>query len=115
MDWREKLADFLTFGGLTRAREWSDYEAEGARRAERRCDSWREFKAWRDIGIEPLRALVAATSANAKIIGRNDLGVLAPGKTADIAAWGKNIMTDHKAISECDFVMKDGTIYKTKK
>lgn len=31
------------------------------------CDRpWREFKAWRDIGIGPLRTLVAATSANAK-------------------------------------------------
>ena len=79
------------------------------------CDSWREFKAWRDIGIGPLRTLVAATSANAKIIGRNDLGAITAGKTADIAGWGRDIMTDHKAVSECDFVMKEGIIYKTKK
>lgn len=76
------------------------------------CDSWREFKAWRDIGIPALRTLVAATSANAKIIGREDLGMLAAGKIADIAAWSRDILTDHKAISECDFVMKEGVIYK---
>lgn len=48
-----------------------------------------------------------------KIIGRNDLGAITAGKTADIAGWGRDIMTDHKAaVSECDFVMKEGIIYK---
>lgn len=78
-------------------------------------DSWREFKAWRDIGIPALRALVAATSDNAKIIGRNDLGSILPGKTADLSGWGKDIINDHKALSECAFVMKDGYICKKPK
>ena len=78
-------------------------------------DCWREFKAWRDIGIPPLRTLAAATSANARIVGRNDIGVLAAGKLADISGWSRDILTDHKAVSECDFVMKEGAIYKSKK
>lgn len=75
-------------------------------------DSWREFKAWRDNGISALRTLVAATSVNARIVGREDLGVLEKGKTADIAAWKSDILNDHEAIRHCDFVMKEGVIYK---
>ncbi|MEL7568721.1 MAG: amidohydrolase family protein, partial [Dehalobacterium sp.] len=75
-------------------------------------DSWREFKAWRDIGIPALRALVAATSDNAKIVGRKDTGVIAPGKLADIAAWSRDLINDPKALSQCSFVMKEGTVYK---
>ena len=76
------------------------------------CDSWREFKAWRDIGIPALRTLVAASSANARIIGRDDLGIIDSGKTADISAWGRDLISDHKALSECSFVMKEGTVYR---
>lgn len=77
-------------------------------------DSWCEFQAWRNIGIPALRVLVAATSDNAKIIGREDLGVLAPGKTADIAGWHRDLLNDVDALSECSFVMKEGTVYKNK-
>jgi imidazolonepropionase-like amidohydrolase len=59
-----------------------------------------------------LRVLVAATSANAKICGRNDIGALAPGKLADIAAWSGNLLEDSYALRECAFVMKDGVVYK---
>lgn len=75
-------------------------------------DSWCEFQAWRNIGIPALRTLVAATSANAKIIGREDLGVIAPGKLADISGWPRDLLTDFEALSECGFVMKEGTIYR---
>lgn len=76
-------------------------------------DGWREFKAWRDLGIPALRTLVAATSANAKIIDRNEIGIITPGKKADIAGWHRNILTDHYALSECSFVMKEGMVYPT--
>lgn len=75
-------------------------------------DCWVEFKSWRDNGIPALRVLVAATSDNAKIIGRPDLGSLEPGKIADVAAWSRDIIEDHEAISVCDFVMKEGTVVK---
>lgn len=73
-------------------------------------DGWREFKCWRELGIPALRTLVAATSDNAKIVGREDLGVLAPGKTADITAWNSDILNDNSALagSNCTFVMKEG-------
>lgn len=75
-------------------------------------ECWHEFKSWRDNGIPALRTLVAATSDNAKIIRRPDLGSLEPGKIADIVAWSRDIINDPEAISVCDFVMKEGKIYK---
>jgi len=77
-------------------------------------DSWREFMAWIDIGIPPLRALVAATSANARICGIGDkVGTLKPGMLADIAAWSRDIEHDKRALSQCDFVMKEGFVHKS--
>jgi imidazolonepropionase-like amidohydrolase len=73
---------------------------------------WLEFKAWRDLGIPALRALIAATGDNAKICGLTDIGILAPGKLADISAWSRDLLTDKYALSECSFVMKEGIVYK---
>lgn len=36
--------------------------------------------------------------------------MIAPGKTADIAAWHRDILTDIEAIRDCDFVMKEGRV-----
>ena len=76
-------------------------------------ECWREFKAWRDSGIPALRTLVAATSANAKILRRPELGSIAPGQMADLAGWGRDILEDHEALSECSFVMKGGRVIST--
>lgn len=73
-------------------------------------DCWREFKAWRDSGIPALRTLVAATSDNARILRRPELGSIAPGQVADLAGWGRDLLTDHEALSECAFVMKGGRV-----
>jgi imidazolonepropionase-like amidohydrolase len=35
-------------------------------------------------------------------------GVLEPGKYADISAWGRDLLTDDKALLDCVFVMKEG-------
>ena len=42
MTFRDKLADWISGGALTRAREWSEYEAELARRAEKRASDWKD-------------------------------------------------------------------------
>lgn len=42
MTFREKLADWISGGALTRAREWSEYEAKLARRAEKRASDWQD-------------------------------------------------------------------------
>ena len=75
-------------------------------------ECFREFSTWRRSGIPALRTLKAATSVNARILGNSQIGVLAPGKIADIAGWASDIENDIDAISQCAFVMKDGIIYK---
>lgn len=76
-------------------------------------ESGREYEAWMNSGIDPYRALKAATSVNAEICQRSDIGVIAPGKLADIAAWNRDPLTDPKAFLDCSFVMKDGVVYET--
>lgn len=73
-------------------------------------EHWVEFTAWRKSGVSALETLRAATSVNAEICNRNDIGVIAAGKTADIAAWHRDIITDMEAIRDCDFVMKEGRV-----
>lgn len=45
-----------------------------------------EFQAMVKAGVSPIRALKAATSVAAELLGRDDLGVLASGKLAEIVA-----------------------------
>ena len=78
-------------------------------------DGWREFESWMLSGIDPFRALKAATSINAKILEMDKLiGTIEPGKLADIAGWHRDLLTDPKALKECDFVMKEGKICEAK-
>lgn len=75
-----------------------------------------EYDAWLRSGMDPFRALKAATKNNAEILGIADkTGTLEPGKLADIAAWKKDLMTDSQALLDCAFVMKEGTVYETEK
>lgn len=72
-------------------------------------DGWVEFASWMRAGMSPFRALKAATSVNAEILGIDSYtGSLVPGKRADIAAWHRDLLRDPLALKECDFVMKDG-------
>ena len=53
-----------------------------------------EFQAMVKAGLSPIRALKAATSVAAELLGRDDLGVLAPGKLADIVAMPGDPIAD---------------------
>jgi imidazolonepropionase-like amidohydrolase len=64
------------------------------------------------LGMKPLAALRAATYADAKLLGRDELGTLAPGKLADVIAVPGDPSTDITAIEKVFFVMKDGVIYR---
>ena len=72
----------------------------------------REFQAMVAAGISPLRALRAATSVAAEMLGRNDLGVLTPGASADIVAMPGNPLDDIAATTQVDFVMRSGVVYR---
>jgi imidazolonepropionase-like amidohydrolase len=71
-----------------------------------------EFQAMVKAGLSSIRALKAATSVAAGLLGRDDLGVLAPGKLADIVAMPGNPIADIRATAKVDFVMKDGVVYR---
>lgn len=76
-------------------------------------ENGREYACWLRSGMDPFRALKAATSVNAEILGIDDIGVIAPGKRADIAAWNRDLLSDENALLDCAFVMKDGVVYET--
>ena len=75
-----------------------------------------EYEAWMKSGMGGFRALKAATAVNAEILGiADETGTITEGKKADIAAWSRDLLTDGKALLDCAFVMKEGTIYETEK
>lgn len=79
-------------------------------------DSGYEYESWMLSGMDPFRILKAATATNAGILGMDDkIGTLEPGKYADISGWGRDLLTDPKALLDCGFVMKDGVTYKAEK
>ena len=75
-------------------------------------EAYREFESMVRAGLTPLQGLRAATSVAAGIVGLGDLGTLAVGKTADLAAWGSDPVTDPRALRNCVFVMREGRIYR---
>ena len=71
-----------------------------------------EFQAMVKAGLSSVRALKAGTSVAAELLGRSDLGVLAPGKLADIVANPGDPIAYIGATAKVDFVMKDGVVYR---
>jgi imidazolonepropionase-like amidohydrolase len=71
-----------------------------------------EFQAMVKAGLTAVRALKAATSVAAELLSREDLGMLAPGKLADIVAMPGDPIADIGATAKVDFVMKDGIVYR---
>lgn len=77
-------------------------------------ESWYEYRCWIRSGMDPFRTLKSATAVNANILGIDHIvGTIEPGKLADIAGWHRDLLKDCDALSECDFVMKDGIVYPT--
>ncbi|HJU15766.1 MAG TPA: amidohydrolase family protein [Stellaceae bacterium] len=68
----------------------------------------------REIGLSPMEAIVAATSLNAKVIGlAGRVGVIGPGKLADITIWNADPLADITVLQQSDklaAVIKDGRL-----
>jgi imidazolonepropionase-like amidohydrolase len=71
-----------------------------------------EFQAMVAAGLTPARALRAGTSVAAELLERDDVGVLASGKQADIVAMPGNPLEDIAVTARVDFVMRAGRIYR---
>jgi imidazolonepropionase-like amidohydrolase len=64
-----------------------------------------------DAGFTPEAALYTATATAADALGRDDLGVLAPGKKADMIAVRGNPTEDIHALRKLEMVMQGGKKY----
>lgn len=72
-----------------------------------------EFELLQRFGMDPHKALVAATMTNAKVLGVDKTqGSVERGKVADLCAWSCDPMEDVKTMQNCLFVMKEGVVVK---
>ncbi|HJA36287.1 MAG TPA: amidohydrolase family protein [Firmicutes bacterium] len=70
-----------------------------------------EFELLQKFGMDPHKALIAATMTNAEVLGIKDqVGSLEKGKLADICAWKCDPAEDVKTMTDCQFVMKEGQV-----
>ncbi|MGH2897680.1 MAG: amidohydrolase family protein [Solirubrobacteraceae bacterium] len=68
------------------------------------------------LGMKPLAALRAATSADAQLLGIQDkVGTLENGKLADVIAVPGDPSREISVVEKVFFVMKEGTIYRNDK
>jgi imidazolonepropionase-like amidohydrolase len=72
----------------------------------------REAELYVKAGMTPIEALRSATSEAARMLGRDDIGRLAPGKYADIVAVDADPTADISALRTVGFVMKGGQIVR---
>ena len=73
----------------------------------------KEFKLMVDLGMAPIDALRAGTSADAELLGiAAKVGTLEKGKLADVVAMPGDPTTDITATERVSFVMKEGKIVK---
>lgn len=70
----------------------------------------------RDVGVDPMTALVSANSLGAEALGMADqIGLIAGGLQADIIALDGDPLKDITAVRRVVFVMKGGVVYSHKK
>jgi imidazolonepropionase-like amidohydrolase len=73
----------------------------------------KEFALMTGLGMAPVDALKAATSADAELLGiASKVGTLEPGKLADIIAMPGDPTVDITATERVHFVMKEGHVVK---
>jgi len=73
---------------------------------------WREIKVHVDMGMSPMRAIMAATRVNANIIGRGkEVGTIEPGKLADVIVVQGSPLFDITALAHVAVVVKGGVVY----
>ena len=74
---------------------------------------WREMRAHVEMGMAPSRVIVAATRINAtRVLGRNDLGTIEPGKLADVIVVNGDPNLDMSILARVEVVVKDGVVIK---
>ena len=68
----------------------------------------------KEVGMPPMEAIVANTSRNAWLVGlEGEVGVIAPGKLADIVIWNSDPLVDITVLQrpgEISTIIKDGRV-----
>jgi imidazolonepropionase-like amidohydrolase len=71
---------------------------------------FRELEIMTQAGLSPLQVLRSATTNGAKAMGR-DVGVLAPGKLADVVVLDADPLADVRNLSRIHRIIKDGRMF----
>jgi len=74
--------------------------------------TWREVDTFVRLGMPPMEAIRAATYWPAKLLKRDDLGLVAPGKLADIIVVDGDPLRSMESLRHVVHVVKDGVVYK---
>ncbi len=75
-----------------------------------------EFHQMVDLGMKPIAALKAGTSADAELLGlSNQIGTLEAGKLADVVAVPGDPVENIRQTEHVLFVMKEGVVYKNER
>ena len=72
----------------------------------------KEFAVYVKLGMTPLAALQSATLVASEVLGRNDRGVIAPGRLADLIAVPGDPLQDITATERVQWVMQGGRVLK---
>jgi len=75
-------------------------------------DNADEFVFMVEAGMKPAEALQAATLHAATVLGASDIGLLEPGRRADVVAVEGDPVADIAAVKRVGFVMKDGMVVR---
>jgi imidazolonepropionase-like amidohydrolase len=72
----------------------------------------KEFAVYVKLGMTPLRAIQSATVVAADLLGKDDRGVIAPGRLADLIAVPGDPLQDITATERVTWVMQGGAVLK---
>ncbi|MFC3129297.1 metal-dependent hydrolase family protein [Coralloluteibacterium stylophorae] len=75
-------------------------------------DNAREFLYMTEAGMPAAAAFQAATVRAAEVLGSDEVGVLEPGRFADVVAVPGDPLADVEAVLRVDFVMKGGDVVR---
>ena len=72
----------------------------------------RQFANMVKYGMTPMQAIQSATGRAAVEMGRDDIGVIAPGRFADMVAVKADPLADISMLEKIDHVMKGGVVVR---
>ncbi len=75
-------------------------------------DNGKEFAVRVKYGMSPIEAIRGATSYAAEVLGKEDRGVIAEGRLADLIAVDGDPLENISLLEDVSFVMKGGAVYK---